>query len=489
MPTRIAKLAPAGPSVVINTQAAIADPPETKPEPEKQEERTPRWFFDEILSLPLQDWGRVWSMELHRQEPKIPGVPGAKGYLCMFSEPITLAAIQQRYGGGKFRLNLCKNGKWYKSHEFDIEGQPIYDMSRERPSSNSNGAGGSGNADFQKEFISVLREELQRSRESTQGQNGGSDKAVEMIVTASEKAMEIVKNQTPQVTSGVTQIREMISALREMGIIGGAAATAPKSLVEQVIELITHPMIGPKVLELFTPKDPLAQLTQLAATKDALQKLFGGEGGDDTPKDWKAMATKVVGDHLPEIIDALKQNASNTTDAARARAAEAEARARAAESLRTVQQQRPGQPQPPVPTPQTQAAPAPAPPSIHVDGGLRTVPRGSSAAPVNEPAPAVAEAVETPASQAAYDEAVKVQIVNMLRIGASGETIADFLSEVKPDIYEDLKKYTAATITAFFAQDPILKLAVEDTRWNEVIADARAYALEPEGEDEPVKVN
>jgi hypothetical protein len=482
MATRSASGAPPS-TIVINTQGA---PPETDTkEPEPKPDRPPRWFFDEIHELPTTDWGRVWSMELHRMEPKIPGVPGSKGYLCMFLEPITLAAIQNRYGGGKFRLNLCKNGKWTKSHDFDIEGQPIYDMSRERPNGNGAGAPAAGNADFQKEFISVLREELSRSREATQGQPTGTEQVVQMLTNASDKAMEIVTKQTPQATSGLTQVREMLGALKEMGVIGGAAA-APAS------NPLMDKLLGAALEKLLAPVDPLAQLTQLGTLIELVEKIRGGGGAEGTPKDWKAMLVQ----HLPEVLNTAKEVLSTNTDAAKARAEEANARARAAESLRNVQQPgRPGQQQPPVaanPRRDAEApgATAPPAPSIHVNGGLRTVPRGSS--PLAEPAAEVAAPIHAvdprSTTREQYDEAFKIQVVNLVRIGASAETIADFVRDVKPEVYEDLKKYTPEVITAFFAKDAILVLATQDPRWAEVIADACVYALEPEEDEEPVKV-
>lgn len=463
MPKRVENLPP---TININTQPQAPEQSSPK-EPEEKKEKDPRWFFDEIHTFPLQDWGRVWSMELHRMEPKIPGVPGSKGYLTLFLEPITLAAIQARYGGGKFRLNLCKNGRWTRSHDFDIEGQPIYDSSRERPPA----AAAAANTDFQKEFIGVLREELQRSREGAQG-GAGTDEVVKMLTSASEKAMEIVTKQTPTASSGPAQMREMLTVMKEMGVLGGPSAGG--GILEVVKVLKELGVIGG------APTNALDQLTQLGGLIDVVEKIRGGGGGDN-PKDWKAMLVQ----HLPDVLATAKEVLSQNADA-NARAIEAQAKVRTAEALRHAPRHEAPAPAQTPNAPATSSGPAPAAPAVYVDGELRTVPRGSSAdgaadmTPL-EPADAPA-ALDTPANGPAYDQALKIQIVNMLRIGASAETIADFLEDVKPELRADLVKYSIEQITAFFRLDPILKMAVEDPRWDRVLNDARDYIRESEKE-------
>jgi hypothetical protein len=474
------KIAAQQPVININTQAPTAVE-ELEPEkPQPAEERAPRWFFDEIHGFPLQEWGRVWSMELHRMEPKIPGVPGSKGYLCMFLEPITIEAIRQRYGGGKFRLNLCKNGKWFRSHEFDIEGQPIYDTSRERPNANGNGAAQQNTADFQKEFISVLREELQRSRESNQGQPQGTDKVIEMMSTASDRAMEIVTKRTPQAGSATAEMREMIGAMKDMGLIGGAVH-AQKSLLEQIVELVSNPVIGPKIMELFAPKDPLAEIAKFGAVFETLDKFRGGGGGGSHPKDWKAALVSEGLAHLPEVLNAWKDGTASNTETARLRAVEAENRRRAAEIIANRAQLPAAQLSAQPASVHSAAAPstAPAAPSIRVNGGLQTEALDAPAnpAPTAQPQPA-----DDAAARAEFDSHFKVQIVNMLRLGCSGETIASFCYDTKPEFCKDFIKYTPEMVTQFFRADEILKLAVEDPRWEEVLKEAREFIMEEEAE-------
>jgi hypothetical protein len=447
------------PQTVINLAPQNPETPEPE-KPQEREEKEPGWFFGEMNRVPAGEWEKIYHLEIQRLEPKVPGVSGSKGYLWTFFAPVSLADIKSRWGGGKFRMDLCKNGHYFKTHNFDIEGDPIYDRSREIPpamASNGNGLG--GNADFQKEFISVLREELQRSRESNQGQLPGSDQIVEIMSKASDRAMEMLTKQAPAPTDPTAQLNGLLAAAEKIANLR-APANAGSSLTE-TITLLTNLGVISK------PKTLAEQITDAKA----LQELFGG-GGE--PKDWKAAAVQTLTQHLPEILETFKATSPAIT--AQARAAEAQARARAAETLRVVPIDR-SQPQT-QPAAQPPAAAAPPMQNIRVQGGLHLEPRDGAATavegmPAAQPAPA-------PITQEQYDEGMKVQVVNMMRYGASGSAIATFLEDVKPDLAKDMVNYPEQTITQFFSQDPILKLLVEDTRWHEVLADARAYLSEDE---------
>src|SRR5262249_31087073 len=152
--------------------------------PEAAEEKPPTWFWDLLGSLPREQWGSKYSVLGWRLEPKVPGLPGAKGFLFEEMQPITISFFKQNYGGGKFRCVLQENSRFKTTHDFDIEGNPKYDLTRENPNGVHGNApaaaANNGNADFQKEFISVLREELARSRTAGQETTQGTDKVVEM---------------------------------------------------------------------------------------------------------------------------------------------------------------------------------------------------------------------------------------------------------------------------------------------------------------------
>jgi len=87
---------PAQPVINITTSAPASSPENEKPEVPR-EEKPQNWFFTELADKPVHEWGRVWSLELHRLKPDVPGVPGTKGYLRLFSEPVTLETIRLEF--------------------------------------------------------------------------------------------------------------------------------------------------------------------------------------------------------------------------------------------------------------------------------------------------------------------------------------------------------------------------------------------------------
>ena len=90
-----------------------------------------------------------------------------------------------------------------------------------------------------------------------------------------------------------------------------------------------------------------------------------------------------------------------------------------------------------------------------------------------------------------YDQNVKATIVSMLAMGASIETIVDYLYDVKPDICKQIAQNPAAVITAFFKADPVLVHATEMKDWDDILADAKEYIAEVEAEkkNEPPAIN
>jgi len=458
---------PATPVININTSAPASSPETEKPVVPKEEKEI-NWFFTELADKPTHEWGRVWSLELHRLKPDVPGVPGTKGYLRLFSEPVTLETIRSNFGGGRFRLNLCKNGRWHTSHEFEIEGQPIYDPNRERPAVNGNAA---ISGDFQKELVSMLREELQRGRD---GQAPGGEEVIKMLTSASEKAMEIVTKQTTPASDPAAQLNALLSAAKTL-----ADLRAPQSNGLGELGQYIGPLLKAVMEKLVTPVDPLAELQKMAGLMDVLEKIRGG-AGDAPPKDWRAAAVQAVTSHLPEILDTFKTTSANTVAAN-------QARARAAEVMRGASPAAAAPTAPPANSAPAIAAVAPAAP-VNSNGGLRLVPRDS----VDEAPPAPEQRAETataqPLSVEEHRHALKINVVNLFMHGASGSSIASYVEDVDPEFAADFGKYTTDQIISFFATDEILKVMVDSrqppsdptfpTRLHEVLADAREFVNE-----------
>ena len=459
---RAAQRQPPGPVDIRISQPAPE--PEPKVE-EKSTEKPPRWFFDQIEEIPKNDWGRLWSLELYRLKPDVPGVAGSKGYLALFNEPVTLAQIKATRGGGKFRLNLCKNGRWITSHEFDIEGEPIYDLSRERPGAPPAAVAGAADnrlLEMLDTQIKRLNDEIADIRARGEQVSPASERALDVLTGAYKRASEIqIGNQADP----VAQLKSLAEAGKSLGIFGGGGGMSD-ALMKVLLE---------KVL---TPPDPMAQLTTFITLFEKMDSLRGAPG----KADWRSEAISAGRELLPQVLE--------TISTARAPGTPRQAPPRYAP-------QRAPQPQPPArPMPSPGPSAAPAPGAAANGGGLRMVPMDE------QPGPTAPEVAAQPGgdpfafvNEDTYMAAVKQRIIQVVRAPQltpeyAGDMLVDGLEMMWPDMLEQLKILTEEQITAFLSRDPILMYATQDPRWPAVLHCAKTAAMEAaldEAEDETPK--
>lgn len=460
-----------------NSQTTEAKPPEPR------EEKTPTWFWDKLAEIPLEDWKNniyaVWVMR--NGDSRVPMAAGEKGYLDMFLEPITPATIKQKYGGGKYTAVLNKRGRAETSHNFEIEGRPLYDLRREQVSAAPAAATAAQSLDSSNivsQFVTVLREELQHARESGQGSNSANEATVEMLSNAAKKSAEILLAQTPQAGNPATMIKEMVSAMKDLGF-GGAGqqqGSTLGALVKELTPLIT--MLTPFLEKFLKPTDPIAQLTQFKALMDAVDGLRGGPGAGGsgsrgtTTNDLILEGIKL----LPSVIDNMQaQKAAAALQASPQRLAPLAAPPTSAAHSRVA---------PPLFAPPAASGIPPGAAPMHVSP-LRT-------RPINQPvesaavAPAAAETVGAPtmaadpgtASPEQFDGWVKARVVEFIFLGFEGSDVIEWLGIVKPDLIADIDKYTNDQIESLFALDPILMRALEHPNWKRTLHDAKIAAAD-----------
>jgi hypothetical protein len=444
---RKATAASSNPPMEVHT--TIQMPPQASEKP-LGEEKPDFWSF--MQRLTPEQW-KNHIVYVTRENPKT-SINGVGGYLTKLQQAFDIEDIKVAFGGYEFSYIMKKgNDDIIYSGRFRIEAPPKYDPARELATAApvAAAAGVTVGGDLMK----ILEQQNQRLYEvltTLQGREGDPavSGAIDILTSAYKKGLDAVATQQPVGDNATKQLDDVLAiAERIVSVRGGGNGNG---LTETIALLSSLGVLN-------KPKTLAEQLTEAKTLVD----LLGG-GGEGNPKDWKAMGVKALVDHLPEILDALKTSTSGTISAARARmpAPAAQPAARG-------------------PAPATRQPPAPAPPApaIHVTGGLQVVPRDSgdtaaaAAVPVENTAPA-----GTPETQEQYDAAMKIQMVNMMRMGASGGAIASFLEDVKPEMAKDLTKYDSTTITNFFRQDEVLRLMVEDPRWNEVLADAKEYLSE-----------
>lgn len=479
---RVATAKTQPPLVTINT--APAEPP-AHPQSEKTaEERSPTWFWDMIWEFPKDDWGKTYDIWLQRMgDSRVPVASGEKGYLDMFLEPISPATVKAKYGGGKYRAILRKNSQLKTSHDFEIEGSPIYAM-KERPgmspavqATNSDASG------LASQFISILREEMEHLRGTNQGSNAAGDATVTILSNAAEKAAEIMQKQIPQAGNPATVLKDLVGAMKEMGVIGGGQHESTLgSLVKELTPLIT--LLTPLLAPLLKPADPLAQLTGMKTLIDMLDDVRGKKGGGGGSRGATTEDVIIEGiKTLPDVLDRMQaQRQANPQQVAQQRAAQL------AEAQRRSLPNAPAGSPPQTTSPQAalhQAAPVTRPgaaPPLH-SGPLRTVGfdvnnSGPAEFPADQNVGASTSALPAEPSKAEYDAWVGTRVVEMLYLGFDGDDIVAWLDIAKPETVRDLDKYTDAQIESLFALDPILSRALQHPNWKNILAQAKLAAAD-----------
>ena len=449
--------------------AAVETEPEA-PQAAPPEEKSPTWFWDLLREIPEHEWSRVYDVLLVRMgESKVAMAPGEKGYLRMFTAPVTLEEIRQKYGGGKYRCILEKNGRYKTSHDFEIQGSPIYDATRERPS-NGDAPRGQGETALVEQFIEVLRDELQRSREVGQAPDAATDKVVQILSSASEKAMEMVTRHVPEQDggNGIGALKDAILLLKELGLMGG---TGGGDIMKTIAVLKELGLIG-------QPQPQADLLGQLKTMMDIYEKFSGLRGEAETagPKDWKATAVQEGLRILGPAIDRIAQNPPRAGAQPPRPPAPAPAPAAA-----------PARPMPAAaPAPIPSAPPPPAP--TYRGGPLPVEPIDAAAPDAAQPEGGTAEPVPAAAAEDSFSEDspqfrvwVSKRVVCMVTRGDDGESIVDFLHGAGAQkLLRALISAEPGMVTAFMLQDEVLKLAAQHPRWEECLQEAREYLLENE---------
>lgn len=472
-------------TVQVMQQEATQPPPEKSTQ--EREEKPPTWFWDKLQEIPMEEWKagayQVWLTRLG--DSRVPMAAGEKGYLDMFIEPITPQIVKAKYGGGKYQAVLNHRGRAETSHNFEIEGLPNYDLRRERPANSPAVAAVGGTLDpggLAQQLTAILREEIAHLRESNQSPNATSDATVEILSNAAKKAADIMERQTPQAGNPATMVKELVLAMKELGMVGGGdhGSTLGK-LVQELQPLIA--LVTPFISKLVQPQDPMAQITTFMSIFEKLDALRGAGGSSrgTTTNDLVLEGIKT----LPAVIDQMAQQ-------------KAAAAAHAAPPIPSIRPISPAGLNPPAPRmapaqqpPQTAAAStaSAAAPSL---SGLRTRPLDHMAEEFAPEAPAT----PAPTARQEHDTWVAEQMVNMIYLGFDGDDVVAFLDKYKPDVVEDLLRYTDEQIEGIFRMNPITARAVDHPNWKRVLAQARASAQALEAEDEdgepaaaPAKVN
>lgn len=437
----------------INMPPRTDAPAESAAEPEKPD------FFSYMASLSEAQW-REHIVYLTRENPRS-SIAGTGGYLTKFTQAFDQEDIKQAYGGYDFSYIMKKNNKIIYAGKFHVEHPPRLDATRELPPA---GQPQQQSGELVKEFISVLRDELARSREANLP-GAGSEHVVDMMAKASDRAMELVTKRAGE-NNGVGNLAETIALVKSLM---PPPAASPWDAFANILK---SPLIEPLVTRLLSPPDPMTQITQLSGLIGAIDTLRGNSGGGGGGgKDWKSQVVEGILTKAPEIIREIRETASESAKAAADRRAASEATERTAHVMATR-----GGPGAPPPPPGASASP------------LRTVPIPPAGAPSDQLLPFVPDPhyAEQPPPAGVVDlpegkksdviaEFIKTTMVRMFNESLEPDYVVDFLDEADPEICDQLVQYPAAAVTAYLANDPILAPMVNHPAWPKFLDECRAY--------------
>ena len=432
MPRAVASKA-AGATITINAGA-----PEPAQDVVEKPQQPKMSFWERLARISAAEWGRDYVIYLYRESPKV-RMAGQGGYLCKLAQPFSPEDVKARYGGGTFKAMLNKGQNLIDTEVFEVEGIPIFDITRENP----NGAGGAGIAapsasesqvlKIVEEQMRAMREEISRMRDRGEQVNPAQERALDVLTTAYKRGLEVNVAQPPDPMKSLDSAVALIERIRP------AAPTAGGGILETISVL--------KELGVFQkPKTLAEQLAELAS----LRELMGDAGGGGKTT-WLDLAR----DAVPRVLDTLSAAAANQQIQQRPRPVPPQ---RAATPQPAQQQQLPAQPS---------AAPS--------SSGLRMVPVDETGE-IHEPQP-VNVAAEEP-----FSVVMRKKIVETVHFGEDAENdatdIVNFLQIAWPEGARYLETLSEDQITNFFAMDPILVVATQEPRWRDVLTHAKAYALE-----------
>lgn len=418
--------------------------------------------FEYLASLTPGEWDER-IVYLYRQDPNIAKSDDRnKKYIIKLSMPFDEAYVQERFGGGKF-LAIVKNQRATgdtaeRKFSFEIEGAPK--LQADEKFRNAPPAEGTAvpPADQNELIRDLTRQLVELARESrdredpdddamarvAQTMQRGAEAAMEMVrhaaeqnaglATGSPMADKVLEAALTSMRGGQSPAREMLSlfgAMKEIGVIGGAA------------------------------QNPLSLLRDL---KDGLGIDIAGalRGGKEDWRSTLAGAAPAIFDGVVGILDKFsamqRQNFEIALATHRERAASRQAAAAAA------------------------AAPPPA--AIALAAEARREPP-ASVLPAGFGAPPDTAPRDAPAGQLDFDQ-LRRTIVRHFQNGKAGDFVADLLMEIYPDHLPVFRAILsdAKTLIEQAKADPILGEIAGDPDFAEFVADlVRELAPEPAPRD------
>jgi hypothetical protein len=420
--------------------------------------------WQEYLATVPEEELEITTIYVYRKDPAtIQGFVYKSGGEGKTAERIDDQWLQDHFGGGTFDLTIrSKSGKSHYERGVKIAGEPKL-TDKEKPAVSATAApAADSSVDRLATLLDKTLDRLDRMQAAGAQPSAAQDATVTMLVDASKKAVELVSGNRPVATEGKLESDlERLKLLRDIFLPAKQEDEFDKQLKQAFLKKLLDPPAESKTL--------IDQLEGLGRVRELLG--WGGDAGGGGKEHW----TTALIHQVPALLDGLSQ-----VSQARLQTAQTEL-----QRANVIARSRPGAP--PAQPVTAQAVPVqtstnrpPAPGPAPEAGPLNMRPMGEPGAPppmADNPVVVMPAAIDT--ESPAVVNFVKHQVVEMVESGQPGGGIVAFLIGMRQGKFvEMLTKHTPEQISAFLRMDPILKTAVDNEDWPDILKEAQDYVHE-----------
>lgn len=240
------------------------------------------------------------KLYIYRVDPKTTG-----SYIDLVSDRVDEQILEERYGGKILAVKLqhktadgLKEG--YQSR-IEVLSEPKY-TKRElfanpslapAPAATPASSGGISEA-----MLSRLIDKLLEEKLTAQTANSSAIEAtVNMMKSASDRAIDVIAAQVPKPDSAGGGIRETLALLKELGVLGGAQQSGKNSILETIAVLKELGVVG--------AKSETKSLAEQLKDFQALKEFLGGDdsGGKGSGRTNIYDVLSAIADKGPQMLD------------------------------------------------------------------------------------------------------------------------------------------------------------------------------------------
>ncbi len=281
---------------------SVANLPQTLEDGHPNPDAMDVWEF--MRRLTIDQWDHYIGY-LYRIAPKKAATDKPK-YLMVFTGPITLEDIQQKFGGKKFTLHLnrkigSRQAAVYPPVQFDIEAEPIWqdgetplEPAAARQAAAAAAEGGSqAMALIEKMLVDMMHQRDAAAQAGREYNPTESFKAVlEMNKTAATETIAMVREQAKGEGAG------MVGMLT--GLIEKLLEKKESPLESKLLDRLLDRAFGDGEKE-----DPFEKMTSMLDFADRIRGNNPSGGGRSSGTNWGDIAGKFI-DQLPGLLQGAK---------------------------------------------------------------------------------------------------------------------------------------------------------------------------------------